>query len=458
MHATESLKEAGLNKYISLLKKWLFWLLAFAGMALVASVYFNEIREQVDLTNRSDFYKFYLSSSNLLQDKAIYWPAPDRASSASHCNPDIKTKFNQNVLDAMPEEIRLCLHPNLNPPFFVALTTPFALLDYPKALWVWSFASVISGVWTLMLIFNSDASPTTSATKKMLIGLGFFAYFPTFANCSFGQLTLFLLLDITLAWLALRNGKNQTAGCWLGAAAGIKPFFGLFLIALLISRNWRGASAFIAVCGFSFLLGGWLTGFSAYSVYFNILNDVNWQAVAWNGSYAGFFSRFFGGPSIKAWIDVPMLARGVPVICSLATAGVLATVVFKLAKSSDRKLYADALVALTIPAMLLISPLGWNYYFPLLIISFVVIWNLTAELSNGRIYRLLLIMVIIPTIPWRPYITFSDSPRLWLWDAGVYSYLLLFTFLLTAFLAWQACSRNMTGKNMDAFDDQACAN
>jgi hypothetical protein len=455
MHLTESLKETGLNKSISLIKKWLFWLLAFAGMALLVSIYFNEIREQTELTNRSDFYKFYLSSSNLLQDKAIYWSGPDRASLTSHCNPDITTKFNQDVLNAMPEEIRLCLHPNLNPPFFVALTTPFALLDYPKALWVWSFASVISGIWALMLIFKSGASPTTSPTKKMLMGLAFFVYFPTFANSSFGQLTLFLLLDATLAWLALRDGKNQAAGCWLGAATSIKPFFGLFLIALLISRNWRAVFAFIAVCGFGFLVGGWLTGFSSYSAYLSILNDVSWQAVAWNGSYAGFFSRLFGGPSINAWTDAPMLARGLPAIFSLATMGMLATVVFKLAKSTDRKLYADALVAITIPAMLLISPLGWNYYFPLLIISFFVIWNLTADLANGRICRLLLIAVIIPTIPWRPYITFSYSPRLWLWDAGVYSYLLLFTFLLTAFLAWQTCSRNMTAKNMDDFDNQA---
>ena len=40
------------------------------------------------------------------------------------------------------------------------------------------------------------------------------------------------------------------------------------------------------------------------------MNEVNWQAVAWNGSYAGFFTRFFGGPAIKAWIDAPMLAQG----------------------------------------------------------------------------------------------------------------------------------------------------
>ena len=228
MYAIESLKEARLNKSISLLKKWLFWVLAFVGMSVLVLVYFGEIREQTELTDRSDFYKFYLSSSNLLRHKPVYWPAPDRKSPTSHCNPDVKNKLNQDVLDAMPEAIRLCLHPNLNPPFFVALTTPFTLLDYPQALWVWSLASIISGIWALMLIFKSDALPTTNATTKTLIGLAFFAYYPTFANSSYGQLTLFLLLDVTLAWLALRNGKNRAAGCCLGVAAGIKPFFGFF--------------------------------------------------------------------------------------------------------------------------------------------------------------------------------------------------------------------------------------
>jgi len=444
MYGTECVKEVSLNKPISSLRKWLLWVLVFAGALALAWVYCNEIHEQTNPPSRSDFYKFYLSSNSLLQGQPVYWPAPDRASRTC----------GQDVLEAaIPETIKLCLHPNLNPPFFVALITPFALLDYPQAWWLWSLASIISGIWALMLIFKSDASPTTSATIKMLIGLVFFAYFPTFANSSFGQLTLFLLLDITLAWLALRDGKNKAAGCWLGAAASIKPFFGLFLIALLISRNWRAAYAFIGVCGLGFLLGGLLVGFSAYPDYFSILNEVNWQAVAWNGSYAGFFTRFFGGPAIKAWMDAPMLAKGLPAVCSIATVGVLAGVIFKLTKSSGQTLYADALVAITIPAMLLISPLGWNYYFPLLIISFIVIWNLTADLSNGRIYRLLLITVTIPTIPWKPYITFSYSPRLWFWDAGVYFYLLLGTFLLSAFLAWQACSQNISGRSTDAFVD-----
>ncbi|MGZ4995164.1 MAG: glycosyltransferase family 87 protein [Methylobacter sp.] len=441
MHAIESLKEARLNTSISLLKKWLFRLLVFVGMVILVSVYFGEIREQTELTNRSDFYKFYLSSSNLLQDKAIYWLAPDRKSPTSHCNPDVENKFNQDELDAMPEEIRLCLHPNLNLPFFVALTTPFTLLDYPHALWVWSLASIISGIWALILIFKSDASPTTSATTKTLIGLAFFAYYPTFANSSYGQLTLFLLLDVTLAWLALRNGKNRAAGCCLGAAAGIKPFFGLFLIALLISRNWRAVSAFIAACGFSFLTGGLLAGFSAYTAYLGILNDVHWLATSWNGSYAGFFTRLFGSGD-KSWLDIPMLARGLSTICSMVTAAALGSVVFRLSKSTDRKLHADALVALTIPAMLMISPLGWSYYFPMLLISFVVIWNLTADLFNGRIYRLLLIFWIIPTFPAKLMLRPIHSPKVWFWDAGAYSYLLLITFTIASVAALLAFSKN----------------
>lgn len=435
MHATESLNEAGLNKFIPLLKKLTFWLLVCIGTAALVWVYFSEIRAQTDPPIQSDFYKFYLSSGNLLQDQAIYWPAPDRASPTSHCNPDLKIKFNQDVLDAMPEAIKLCLHPNLNPPFFIGLTTPFALLDYPQAFWIWSLASIISGIWALTLILKSDASPTTNATTKMLIGLAFFAYYPTFANSSYGQLTLFLLLDVTLAWLALRNGKNRAAGCWLGVAAGIKPFFGLFLIALFISRNWRGVSGFIAACAFSFLAGGLIAGFSAYTAYLAILNEVNWLTTSWNGSYAGFFARLFGSGN-KAWMDMPMLARGLPALCSLASLGVLGGVVFKLSKSTDRKLYADALFAVTIPAMLLISPLGWNYYFPLLLVSFVVIWNLTVDLSNGRICRLLLLAVTIPTIPPKLMLRSVHSPKVWFWDGGVYFYLLLFTFLLTAFLAY----------------------
>ena len=125
MYATESLKEARLNKSISLLKKWLFWLLAFVGMAVLVSVYFGEIREQTELTDRSDFYKFYLSSSNLLQDKPVYWPAPDRASPTSHCNPDVENKFRSGRIGCNAGSHQIVLASQFKPTVFYSAYNAF---------------------------------------------------------------------------------------------------------------------------------------------------------------------------------------------------------------------------------------------------------------------------------------------------------------------------------------------
>ncbi|MEQ1531745.1 MAG: glycosyltransferase family 87 protein [Methylococcales bacterium] len=314
------------------------------------------------------------------------------------------------------------------------------------AWWLWSISSLICGILALLLIFKSEVFPAATANTKILVGLGFFAYYPTFVNSSYGQVTLFLFLISTLAWLALRAEKNLSAGCWLGIAASFKPFFGLFLSTVLISRNWRAVGAFLVVCGLCFLLGGLVLGFSAYNAYFAMLGEVNWLTTSWNSSFTGFFVRIFSGSDHNVWIDDPMLGRQFARGCALLLVIAMSAVIYKQSLSADRKLRADTLMALTIPAMLLLSPLGWMYYFSLLFINVLVVWNLTAELANGRIYRLLLLLVTIPTLPARPLSYSVHTPRVWFWDAGVFFYLLVFMFSVTAFLAYQACNKISTGK------------
>lgn len=431
----------GSSKLAVRIKSILSIFLLLLGVSITVFFYVKEMQDLVDHPSRADFYKFYLSSEYLLDDKPVYWSAPDRSSQTSHCHSDAKiAEKNMLSLDLMmqlPQEVVLCLHPNLNPPFFVALTTIFATLDYPVAWWIWTALSIFCGLSTLIIIFKSNIFPTTlSWLQKSWLALAFFAYYPTFASISFGQVTLLLLLPLTLAWLTLRNEKHTVAGGLLGLVASIKPLFGLFLISLLISRNLRAVSAFIIVCIVCFILGGLVAGFSSYIEYSKILSEVNWLATNWNGSYSGFFFRLFGGSRNQPWIDMPELSRGLSLVASLITVSMLSWVILRV-KGCDNKIKSDVIMAITVPAMLLISPLGWMYYFPFLIITFLVLWSLSSTVSNTRVFRLVLILFLTPTVAPNPLIPLKaiNTPKIWFWDAGMYFYLLLFLLCMSAVLA-----------------------
>jgi alpha-1,2-mannosyltransferase len=414
---------------------WRIWLFIAAGTALIATIYFEAIYASNDMAG-TDFFKFHLSARYLQQDKSIYWLPPDHLSADSPCYQDSTGQHpNQKNTGGQPAEVALCLHPNLNPPIFAALAAPLTWVNYTVSWWIWSLASIGCGIGSLMLIFRSSVLPALSPSAASLIGVIFFAYYPTFANVSYGQVSLFLLLLLTLGWLAWRNGKLRTAGCWFGIAASLKPFIGLFLIVFLLNRNWRALVAFISVGILAFLLGGMAAGFHSYLEYATILKQITWQAANWNASFTGFFYRIFGGSESTPWINAPTVARGLTTLSNLTILAVLARIAFKPV-SFDHATNADILVALTIPAMLLLSPLGWMYYFPMLFICFIVIWNLTKNLSNRRIYRLLLALGTVPTIIPNPLVPSAEvTPKAWLWDEGRYFYMLLLIFIMIAVIA-----------------------
>jgi hypothetical protein len=430
---------------LSVLSKRVKSLLNIVLLTLVVLItiffYLKEIQDLTDPPSRTDFYKFYLSSQYFLDDKPIYWSAPDQSSQTTHCNSDSRIverkMLSWEAMKQLPREVVWCMHPNLNPPFFVVVTTVFATLDYPVAWWIWTALSIFCGLSTLIIIFKSTIFlAKDSFLQKSWLSLAFFAYYPTFASISFGQVSLLLLLPLTLAWQALRNEKHVIAGGLLGLVASIKPLFGLFLISLLISRNLRAVSAFIMVCIVCFILGGLMVGFSSYIEYSRILSKVNWLATNWNGSYSGFFYRLFGGSRNQPWIDMPDLSRGLSLVASLITVSMLAWVILRV-KGCDIKIKSDVIMAITIPAMLLISPLGWMYYFPFLIITFLVLWDLSSNLSNTRVFRLVLILFLAPTVAPNPLIPLKaiNTPKIWFWDAGMYFYFLLFLLCMSAVLA-----------------------
>lgn len=411
------------------------WLVILLGGAILSTLYSGMGHQIANDPYVGDFYKFYFSAERLNKSESIYWPLID----INHCDPnttnDLELVVKKNS-ERSPGEMVSCLYPNLNPPAFAVLTLPLARLDYTAAWWVWSLSSLSCAVIALFLISRANiVQAHNSLLASVLTIFGFFAYFPTFANYIYGQVTLLLFLPLTLSWLALRKGNDLTSGAWLGVAASLKPFIGLFLIVLLIKNNWRAGAAFLGVCATAFVLGGYYAGFSSYLDYLQLLGQVTWLESNWNASFSGFFSRIFGGAENIPWINVPHLARALTAICSIGVLVVLARATRRSA-TWGQAFQADILFATTIPAMLLLSPLGWLYYFPFLFISAVVIWNFSSRLPNRYTYRLTLGLGVAFTIVPRMMMSRSllSDPYIWFWDAGFCFYTLLIVFFLAVYM------------------------
>jgi hypothetical protein len=89
----------------------------------------------------------------------------------------------------------------------------------------------------------------------------------------------------------------------------------------------------------------------------------------------------------------------------------------------------DLVFSLALVEMLLISPYGWLYYFPLLILPLIVAWRFVKNYNINKIVLILIMFVWgLTTIP-TPLIWAEDvrmnQPFLWFTSAGLYFYALL---------------------------------
>lgn len=319
----------------------------------------------------SDFGKFYHSGQLFIQGKDSYSPI--------YC---VKNNLYSNARPAHGYKSRpskvIQLGGNLNPPFFTLLSFPLAYLSYPQALLLWTFLSMLAGGVGILLL-QQKLAPNTSILGRLLLLIGFFSYFPSFASVQFGQVTLLLLPLLVLGWRAAHEAKTTKAAIFLALAASLKPFIGLFLFYFLIRKQWRGLSAFIAITLSCALIAAVFFGPSSYLSYYHTCQQISWAASNWNVSLYGFLLRLIGGnePNL-AWFPLPGLITWLYPLLTLLL--MLAMIRFLMPVTHiDFRQKTDLDFSLIIVGMLLLSPLAWIYYFPFLSIPLFILWQFSKK-------------------------------------------------------------------------------
>ena len=334
----------------------------------------------------SDFGKFYHSQQLFIQGKNIYTPIYFVKNKLHTSTPTSKAKPTHSKV--------FILSGNLNPPFFTLISFPLAYLSYHHALLLWTLLSIFAGTLGILLLQQKLNGETFSVSCALLLLIALFSYFPSFVNLQFGQVSLLLLPLLVYGWRAARQKKTIRAAIFLALASSLKPFIGLFLFYFLMRKEWRGLCAFLLTLFSCALIAALFLGFDSYAAYYHVCQQIKWAASSWNVSIYGFLLRLLGGiESNVALLPVPGLITYLyPLLAGIFFLAIIQFLRPAPNIPAQRKVDLDFSIIIT--AMLLLSPLGWLYYFPLLSIPILILW----QWSKTGIYPIALPIMLMTCI------------------------------------------------------------
>lgn len=349
----------------------------------ISILYFNEINAEKTNLFYSDYGTFYQSLHLAEKNLSLYTEFAVKISNP--LNPQLPPHLTNSPT-------------NLNPPFFAFLIYPLSYLNYQTSLLTWLSLSILGGILAVSLIPKILNIENNRLLIILATTLALFAYYPTLINIQFGQVTPFLMPLVFGAWWAARSKKFWLAAMLLGIAASIKLFFGLFGLYFLVRREWHALGWFCGTILICFLLPLTIFHSSEYLAYYKTLVHIHWYTSNWNASLLGFIQRILGGNNEK---NIPLIL--LPTLSHVLYwlfSGLLLVGFIKFLTPTvqiDPQVKSDLDFSITLTMMLLLAPLGWIYYFPLLFIPFIVLFRLSEQGYHSLLFRLSICTIIILT-------------------------------------------------------------
>lgn len=385
----------------------------------------------------ADFFQEWASARNYFAGLPIY--TPQRLTVSRYLGIQVPT-------DGFFIEI------NAHPPTSVLFCLPFGAFNFNSAflLWNWlSLAAVVASVW--LVLRGAGLRMDRWSWLPMLTLL---ASNVLLQHLAYGQLTAWLLLLITGAWIADRRGRPALAGALLATATAIKLFPGFLFLYFLLKGKWRalvaGTITFALLTALTALVFGPQT-FVSYVT--DSLPELSKYRAYWgNMSLHGFWLRLFDGTATHSTplVTSESLARAA---WFLSIAGVIAGLGW-LTRSSRRRETDDLVFGLYLLAMLLVSPVTWDHYLILLAqpIALVASRLTQANALRGGFRFVLGLLWVNPFFFWAIFLganltnwsTLVASPKQNLLVVSLPFYALLSLFLIAIVVTRQSIAASAT--------------
>jgi dolichol-phosphate mannosyltransferase len=359
-------------------------ILSFLALTLLAAYNGDLLINSHRWLGSTDFYPLFISTVAFTQHQPMYGP---------------KATFQVEYEDGSVVTLW-----NLNPPHLHLLVLPLASLSPSTAYLVWVGGGLACLALTLYLIWQ-QCGIRLAPENWLLPIIALLAFAGTGAALWTAHISYVLFLMVTLAWLAARRGRWGLVGLYLGLGIALKAFL-LFLVPyLVLTRRWRALAGVAIAVGLCFGLGWLIFGSANYHDWRERLATADsWAWMPLNCSLLGMLSRTFTpnplyaplaqvSASTLTWL---WLCLGVPL--GLLTQGVV------LLDLSPRGI--DRAFALLLVGALLLSPLGWAYYYwlplgPVLVLA-ASWWPTNVSLSDPP----------APTSPWARGLLLAALPGL----------------------------------------------
>ncbi len=256
---------------------------------------------------------------------------------------------------------------NYTPPFLV-MFEPLTRLSVDAAYWVWFATSTGALIAALTILFLEYE--VRGAT--MMVTLGLFMLFPgVTAHFYFAQSQFVLLLGFVVMLYGLRHRRDRLAGIALGLAVMFKLFPIVMAGYLLSRRRWRALAWTFGTITIGAVLLVPFFGLRDLLQFFRNNGQDPYILSYYNIAPSAFLSRVYWHLFTVHSSD--LLRHAIIHGFDLA---ILLMAFFASAYEASSE---DLGMSLWVLAMLLISPLVWVHYLPLLIIPMVQVVSLRRD-------------------------------------------------------------------------------
>jgi Glycosyltransferase family 87 len=328
-------------------------ILGFVGCLLLGPLCVDAMRPEPGRVN--DFFQDWGSARNLLLGLPVY----------THHAVSVPQHLG------VPFDAVTTVDYNAHPPTSVLLALPIAQLSYPDAVLAWNTISVLAFLVSLGIV--AAVLPLPRSLFMPVLALLTFCH-PLYGNLYQGQLTLILVLLVTLTWVLDRSGRPNAAGIVLGTAAAIKLFPAYLMVYFAARGRLRPLLATVLSLIALTLITAVILGLEPYRDYVQVVlpAQTRFRSLGYNYALAGLWHKPFdpvgeGGCMTPLW-SCPALARYGTLLSDLAMTAIVAAFAYRARTPAQR----DLAFASIVTAMLLVSPVCWDTSLPLLLVPIAV--------------------------------------------------------------------------------------
>jgi Glycosyltransferase family 87 len=288
-------------------------------------------------------------------------------------------------------------HPAPYPPFDAILFSPLLAFNFRNAITIWYILELLFlfAIACLITVLWKGRLPGIIAIILFFIML---AWYPVMADLAVGQLSILLTLLFFAILLAINKSHRILAGIFIGLSIAIKVIAWPLIIYFIFKKDWKVViSSVITTIGLNLIalviMGS--SPFFEYYLHVSTLVTNFYEAELANFSIWSTGYRLFTGtgtPIFAYSLKAPALfymPEAAPLFSFvLAIACLIAGLILAL-KSKD----SDTGFAIIGCIIVAISPIFWDHYFVILIMSMVIMIRILARQSFPL--RQTLIFVII---------------------------------------------------------------